>query len=395
MATTTASMTEQLSDAVRWQARAEAYTIQTMLGCRDVEMARTALIESPLRRKIERSAIALTIGEATGMSESQIQLRLSIADRVREKTPQVWDAFIEGLIDFSRVRDISATIEKLHRPESIARLDNRVIAYATEHTGAELQQWLRRFVQRVEADLATERADAERANRHVSVTHGDDSMSWLNAYLPSHQAAAIEARLRKEARKAADPDDDRAVAQREADLLVAWCTSSEATTSAIDANIAVTVGADVLAGAAPGFAESTDGGWAVPAPWLADVIATGSTFWHRIVVDPVTDDVLSHEYVGRFAPDSLALALRFLHGVCQAPGCRVPSERCDLDHRIPHPVGPTNGDNMGPLCRRHHNLKGHGLLHWSTSPPKPPPAEPMVIELYPPVPPIAMEYVAA
>ncbi|WP_228765149.1 HNH endonuclease signature motif containing protein [Aeromicrobium sp. S22] len=388
-------MTEQLSDAVRWQARAEAYTILTMLGCRDVEMARTALIESPLRRKIERSAIALTIGEATGMSESQIQLRLSIADRAREKTPQVWDAFVEGLIDFSRVRDISATIEKLHRPESIARLDNRVIAYATEHTGAELQQWLRRFVQRVEADLATERADAERANRHVSVTHGDDSMSWLNAYLPSHQAAAIEARLRKEARKAADPDDDRTVAQREADLLVGWCASSKATASAIDANIAVTVGADVLAGAASGFAESTDGGWAVPAPWLADVIATGSTFWHRIVVDPVTDDVLSHEYVGRFAPDSLALALRFLHGVCQAPGCRVPSERCDLDHRIPHPVGPTNGDNMGPLCRRHHNLKGHGLLNWSTSPPKPPPAEPIVIELYLPVPPIAMEYVAA
>jgi hypothetical protein len=33
---------------------------------------------------------------------------------------------------------------------------------------------------------------------------------------------------------------------------------------------------------------------------------------------------------------------------------------------------------MGPLCRRHHNLKGHGLLHWSTTPP----AEPIVVEIY-------------
>ncbi|MRJ77671.1 DUF222 domain-containing protein [Aeromicrobium sp. SMF47] len=394
MAITTAPTTESLSDAVRRQARAEAHTVQTMLDYRDAEMARTAQIESSLRRKIERSAIALTIGEATGMSEVQIHLRLSIADRVREKTPLVWEAFVDGLIDFSRVRDISATIEKLHRQESIDRLDDRVIGYATSHTGAELQQWLRRFVQRVESDLATERADAERDQRHVSVTHGDDSMSWLNAYLPSHQAAAIEARLRKEARKSADPDDDRTVPQREADLLVAWCTSSDSVTSAVDANIAVTVGADVLAGATPGFAESTDGAWAVPASWLADVIATGSTFWHRIVVDPVTDDVLAHEYVGRFAPDTLALALQFLHGVCQAPGCMVPSERCDLDHRIPHPAGPTNGDNMGPLCRRHHNLKGHGLLHWSTSPPQPPP-EPLVIELYPPRTDFVMEYVAA
>ncbi|MRK02015.1 DUF222 domain-containing protein [Aeromicrobium sp. S22] len=394
MATTTAPTTQALSDAVRRQALAEAHTIQTMLDYRDAEMARTAQIESSLRRKIERSAIALTIGEATGMSEAQIHLRLSIADRVREKTPLVWEAFVDGLIDFSRVRDISATIEKLHRPESIARLESRVIGYATSHTGTELRQWLRRFVQRVEADLATERADTERTQRRVTVTHGDDSMSWLNAYLPSHQAAAIEARLRKDARKPAAPDDDRTVAQREADLLVAWCTSSEAVTSAVDANIAVTVAADVLAGAAPGLAESTDGTWAVPAPWLEDVIATGSTFWHRIVVDPVTDDVLAHEYVGRFAPDTLALALQFLHGVCQAPGCRVPSERCDLDHRIPHPAGPTTGDNMGPLCRRHHNLKGHGLLHWSTSPPRPP-SEPIVIELYPPAPPIAIEYVAA
>ncbi|MRJ76536.1 DUF222 domain-containing protein [Aeromicrobium sp. SMF47] len=394
MASTTAPTTEDLSDVVRWQARAEAYAIGRMVDFRDAEMARTALIESSLRRKIERSAIALTIGEATGMSEAQIHLRLSIADRVREKTPRVWAAFVDGLIDFSRVRDIIAAIERLHRDESIARLESRVIGYAIDHTGAELRQWLRRFVQRVEADLATERADTERDQRHVSVTHGDDSMSWLNAYLPSHQAAAIEARLRKQARKPVEPGDDRTVAQREADLLVAWCARCEAVTSAVDANIAVTVGADVLAGATPGFAESTDGCWAVPAPWLADVVATGSTFWHRIVLEPVTDDVLSHEYVGRFAPDSLALALRFLHGVCQAPGCRVPSERCDLDHRIPHPVGPTSGDNMGPLCRRHHNLKGHGLLHWSTSPPEPP-LEPIVIELYPPVPPIVMEYVAA
>jgi len=29
-------------------------------------------------------------------------------------------------------------------------------------------------------------------------------MAWLNAYLPSHQAAAIEARVRKQARKPAD-----------------------------------------------------------------------------------------------------------------------------------------------------------------------------------------------
>lgn len=380
MATCTAASTDVLTDVVRWRAKAEAWELSAMLDFREAEIARTAQVEPPMRRQLERSAIAMTIGEAMGLSEGQVVNKLAAAERVREKSPHVWDAFGDGLIDFARIRDIAATIDQLHRQESIDRLDRLVVAYAIDHTAAELRQWLRRFVQRVEADFAVERAEEARAERHVSVKHTDDSMAWLNAYLPSHEAAAIEARLRKNARQGVDPDNDRTVAQREADLLVAWCTDSDAATSAIDANIAVTIGADVLAGAAPGFAESSDGRWAVPAGWIAAVVGTGSTFWHRIVVDPVTDDVLTHEYVGRFAPDILDIALQFLHGTCQAPGCMVPAERCDIDHREPFPRGPTRGDNLGPFCRRHHSYKGHGILRWSTGPPPRP--EPIVVEIY-------------
>jgi hypothetical protein len=388
MATSAAPTTDALSEVVRWRARAEAYELEAMLDYRDAEYARTAGVEPTLRRKIERSAVVMMIAEATRLSETQVYRRLSTADTVREKTPAVWDAFGDGLIDFMRVRDIAATVDQLQREESIFRLDQTVIGYAVAHTAAELRQWLRRFVRRVEADLAVERADHERKTRHVSVKHTDDSMAWLNAYLPSHEAAAIEARLRAEARKPQEPGDDRTVGQREADLLVVWCLDSEAERSAISANIAVTIGADVLAGANPGFAESSDGSWAVPADWITDVIATGSTFWHRVITDPVDDDVLSHEYLGRFAPDILDIALQFLHGTCQAPGCMVPAGRCDIDHRIPYPAGPTHGDNLGPLCRRHHSMKGHGLLHWSTGPP-PRPA-PFVVEIYPS--PAAFEY---
>jgi hypothetical protein len=266
----------------------------------------------------------------------------------------------------------------------VHRLDRRVVCYAETHTVAELRAWLKAFVRRVEADLAVERADGERAKRYVSVKHGDDSMGWLSAYLPSHELAAIEDRYRKAARRITDPEDERTLAQREADLLVGWCLSTgsrgdlstgsrdEAAGSrggaAIDANIAVTVGADVLAGFTPGFAEPADGRWGVPAAWIAAVVGSGSTFWHRIVVDPVTDDVLAHEYIGRVAPDILKIALQFLHGTCQSPGCMVPAKFCDFDHRVPFPEGPTTGDNLGPLCRRHHGYKGHGLLHWSTRP---------------------------
>jgi hypothetical protein len=302
MSSSTATPTDGLSDVVRWRARAEFFEVEKMLDYRDAEYARTASLESGLRMKLERSAVALAIGEATGLSEGQVVYKLAAADRVRSKAPAVWDAFGDGLIDFVRVRDISATIDQLQREESVRRLDATVIPFATTHTAAELRQWLRRFVQRVEADLAVERAEEARAERHVSVKHTDDSMAWLNAYLPSHEAAAIEAKIHQAARQAPAEDDDRTTRQREADLLVAWCMGTKTTSAAISANIAVTIGADVLAGFVPGFAESADGRWAVPADWITTVVAHGGAFWHRIVVDPITDDVLAHEYLGRFAP---------------------------------------------------------------------------------------------
>ena len=42
---------------------------------------------------------------------------------------------------------------------------------------------------------------------------------------------------------------------------------------------------------------------------------------------------------------------------CQGPGCHVSAERCDIDHRIPHPVGPTSPDNLEPRCRTDHRVK--------------------------------------
>ncbi len=138
-----------------------------------------------MRRQVERAAIPMTIGEATGFSEGQIHHLLSAASTVRDRAPRVWVAFCEGQIDRARVRDIAHTIDQLQREESVARLDARVVDYAVDHTAAELRVWLRRFVQRVEEDLAVERADAERAQRRVDITHADDGMGWLNAYLES------------------------------------------------------------------------------------------------------------------------------------------------------------------------------------------------------------------
>jgi hypothetical protein len=133
MATRTAPTTDALSDVVRWQARAEFFAIEMMLDYRDAEMTRTAYVEPTLRRKIERSAIALTIGESMRLLEGQVFSRLSAADSVREKTPTVWDAFGDGLVDFARVRDIASAVDQLQREESLCRRHHSMKGHGLLH----------------------------------------------------------------------------------------------------------------------------------------------------------------------------------------------------------------------------------------------------------------------
>jgi hypothetical protein len=42
---------------------------------------------------------------------------------------------------------------------------------------------------------------------------------------------------------------------------------------------------------------------------------------------------------------------------CRFPGCDRPAERCDVDHTVPYPGGPTHPSNLKCLCRLHHLVK--------------------------------------
>ena len=171
MGTSTDAAAGLLTDLARERARAEARETEAMLRFRDAEMARTEEVRPVLRRQIERAAITLEIGQAMGLTEGQVHFRLSSAARVREHTPQTWMAFRAGRINEPRIREISLAINALQRSDSLIRLDQRVVSYAESHTVPELRRWLRRFVQRVEADLALERAERAREDRRVEIHH--------------------------------------------------------------------------------------------------------------------------------------------------------------------------------------------------------------------------------
>ncbi len=88
-------------------------------------------------------------------------------------------------------------------------------------------------------------------------------------------------------------------------------------------------------------------------------LATSST----VIVRPVLD-LNGHQPVDSYEiPDRIRRQVTLRDHHCVFPHCTKPTERCDLDHVVPHADdGPTCPCNLAPLCRGHHRLKTAGRV---------------------------------
>lgn len=93
------------------------------------------------------------------------------------------------------------------------------------------------------------------------------------------------------------------------------------------------------------------GGGIVPAPLLAELIATGATVKYLTNSEDLTTET-------RYRPSTkLAAYVRTRDLICMFPGCGVSAHHCDLDHVDPWPSGATHPGNLGAKCRTHHLIK--------------------------------------
>lgn len=275
----------------------------------------------------------------------------------------MWAAFAAGRVDVSRVAILASVLDDVDSAEVKQRVDEAVVDYAVDHTPAELRRWLIKLVARLEPRV--EEADAARAERHVAIWHTRDGMSWINAYVPTVAAVAIGKRLAAGAATLTDEPDEpsRTREQKQADLFMAWLTNAEGTDCEIAADIAVTIEAAALAGVTDAPAL-IDGEHAVPTDWILDLAHAnhGSSTWTRLLLDEASR-VLDATFIGYQPPESLRRAIRWRDMTCRVSGCHRRADACDLDHVKPFDAGgSTSAVNLRSLCRRHHGMKGHGLL---------------------------------
>jgi len=342
-------------------ARDEALLANKLLEFEDLRTAQAAHLVDPNDRMLAEAAIRDELSLTLVQPIATVYQRLSQTRIVRDRLIGTWAAFMDGRIDAYRVSLIGAAANKLSDNNySFIELDYELADYASTHTGTQLRAKLKRFIARIEPDQAANRARAEHDRRAVWVQHGDDGMSYLTAYLSTLDAIRIHDLLTTRAKNTAG--DGRSFDAVLADLFVDQLLTTSDGTRSGGAVIGVTIPVTTLAGLDEQPGTSFDGQFTLPADLVRDLAAEPGTLFHRIITDP-DGHVLDDTELGRFPSDKLRIGVQIRDGSCQFPTGSKPAVACDLDHKIPHPRGPTTGANLHPLCRRHHRMKTAGTLN--------------------------------
>jgi hypothetical protein len=99
----------------------------------------------------------------------------------------------------------------------------------------------------------------------------------------------------------------------------------------------------------------------IPAAVIEALSRQFGTTISRTLVDATTGVTLETREEHYRPSPKLARFIKTRDQHCRFPGCSRPAQRCDIDHLIPWPQGPTAATNLHVLCRHHHRTKqSHG-----------------------------------
>ncbi|NYF10917.1 hypothetical protein HDC94_002073 [Leifsonia sp. AK011] len=307
-------------------------------------------------------AAAADLAVRLGMTENAVRNHAHEAGLLRTRTPHVWAWFREGEFAVPNARTVADLVA--HLPEDAwdafdtAMAEHRLLAPPRFRARA------RAVASRLDQATLTERHQRAAKERRVWMEPAVDGMAWLNLHLTIEQCRRAFATIDRMARNLQVPGETRTLNQLRADVaadLLGGVLGS-ANTRGTGVSIAVTVPVMTLLGL-----EDTPGTLDGLTPIDADTarrLAGHAPSFTRILTHPITGTVLDIDRNPEHIPADLLRWQRFMHPICDFPGCGRPAAECDIDHTIAKADNGTTTDaNVGPLCRNHHRVKHH--TKWS------------------------------
>ncbi|MBA2769408.1 MAG: DUF222 domain-containing protein [Sporichthyaceae bacterium] len=302
---------------------------------------------------------ATEIGAALNLSPQSARNRIQLARSLR-RLPGTRRALAEGRIDLVKTRDLVAAVAVLDDTDARA-VEDRVLTRAGGQTAAMLRAAMRRAVISIDPTSAQQRHEVAVDSRAVYREMLDDGMSRLEYVDASEHVEAVYLWLTGKAKAAKAPGDPRDLDQRRADVLADLGRHGLAHDHLPNRHgrrpqIGVVVAATTLLGQ-----DDEPGELVGVGPVTAQVARriAGDGTWRRILTDPRSgrfDELSAESYE---PPQDMRDHVIARDRTCRGLGCRMPADLCDLDHRDPHPAGPTSAANLDASCRPWHRVKTH------------------------------------
>lgn len=308
-------------------------------------------------------AVAAEVGAELGINRCLASSQMNQGVTLLERLPKLGAVFATGAVDY---RVVSAAISRtalLVDTAALAEADAQLAEYAPGWNTLSR----RRVCEKIDWLVVNLDPDAKRVarqrdeDRHIDIEPGDNGMAEVSGTLRAMDAAALDQRLNELAATVCH-HDPRTVPQRRADalktltaggtVLACECGSADCpadTDGVSESRVTVHVIAEAatLDGTSsrpallPGFG-------AVPAEVARQAARTGK-------LRPLKRDFVAEN--GYRPSAALAEFVRCRDLSCRFPGCDQPAQRCDMDHTVAHPAGPTHASNLKLYCRTHHLLK--------------------------------------
>jgi hypothetical protein len=286
---------------------------------------------------------------ALGVSDAAGRHWLSKALEVKYRLQRLWHRVLD--LEVAPWRALRVAESTLSLPfAGAAFVDARLARFAHSLSWSQLE----RTVEAARAEFDPGEAERRRAQdpRHFHVRTegaGIDGHVYVDGLLDAADAL----------------DLDAAVSATAAQLAGLGCDES------LDVRRAMAVGQIARAQLALDLTETTGRGVTLYVHLSASAVATMDNTDTPVLITQVASwcaganvtikpviDLNEARVVGGYVPtDPLAERVRLTWPRCVFPFCTRRARRCDLDHRVPYPDGPTSTANLAPLCRTHHRMK--------------------------------------
>ncbi|MEN8237877.1 MAG: DUF222 domain-containing protein [Actinomycetota bacterium] len=303
---------------------------------------------------------------ALNLTRRSADVELSFALELARRVPKVLQALFTGSLDLRRAK----TIERgtIHLSTAIAQsVVERVIEDAPDMTTGQLAARIRKLC--IEADPADAldrylRSVADRRIVTDPTVDGTASLSGEN--LPPDRVAIAASRINAIARSLRGKGESRSMDQLRADIFLDLL-SGEATGTAPGrgkGTVHVTCDLGTLAGLTDHAGDLAGYGPVVAdiARQLAD--ANPDAEWRWTITHPEEGHPIAAGLTRRRPTAAQRRQIELRDPTCTYPGCRMPSQDCDIDHIARYADGGvTCPCNNTPNCRHDHALQNHGWTY--------------------------------